>query len=69
MDLTGKTRNVALLVSAWIEIDKMHQWEYDYLVALLVSAWIEIFKKVLTRFLLIVALLVSAWIEINIIST
>ncbi|XOQ13582.1 MAG: hypothetical protein ACFWTY_06065 [Shouchella clausii] len=33
---------VALLVSAWIEIDNGLDYEYNLTVALLVSAWIEI---------------------------
>ena len=33
---------VALLVSAWIEINQMQKWSERLSVALLVSAWIEI---------------------------
>ncbi len=56
---------VALLVSAWIEIALISQGGLDETVALLVSAWIEMtFGEVKATFIT-VALLVSAWIEME----
>ena len=55
---------VALLVSAWIEIALEYPCHVPRLVALLVSAWIEITYRENQCPGSIVALLVSAWIEI-----
>ena len=55
---------VALLVSAWIEINGMAICNGCHTVALLVSAWIEIQKLIRITSDVYVALLVSAWIEI-----
>ena len=41
-----KSRNVALLVSAWIEMIWAYLDSFVIMVALLVSAWIEIVKAV-----------------------
>ena len=55
---------VALLVSAWIEIEKESRSCFCQSVALLVSAWIEIEFVFVPCVIADVALLVSAWIEI-----
>ena len=59
------TCQVALLVSAWIEILLFVDVSQQRHVALLVSAWIEMGSLVMTCFQRNVALLVSAWIEIT----
>ena len=56
---------VALLVSAWIEINIVAHEMTEHWVALLVSAWIEISSLVRSSTFTQVALLVSAWIEIK----
>ena len=56
--------SVALLASAWIEINPIHCFSIINNVALLVSAWIEIFATSEMPGSISVALLVSAWIEI-----
>ncbi len=56
---------VALLVSAWIEILSTKALNVCSLVALLVSAWIEILVLSCVIVGATVALLVSAWIEMQ----
>ncbi len=62
--LTSKYFQVALLVSAWIEIILSVIALNKLFVALLVSAWIEIKQYISLNAMETVALLVSAWIEI-----
>ena len=62
---TYRKRHVALLVSAWIEIEIDVAVKTNAAVALLVSAWIEIISKSRDYERGKVALLVSAWIEIK----
>ena len=59
--------SVALLVSAWIEIDAVVDPFSVIEVALLVSAWIEIGIVYPASQDSLVALLVSAWIEIAVV--
>ena len=56
--------NVALFVSAWIEIKRDLCLLLFGTVALFVSAWIEISLPEHSKTNLVVALFVSAWIEI-----
>ncbi len=54
---------VALLVRAWIEINRFKDVKKINLVALLVRAWIEMFTIGAYSIMRAVALLVRAWIE------
>ena len=58
-------QRIALLVSAWIEIQLIRTAFVPSDIALLVSAWIEITRMDETRRVHDIALLVSAWIEIR----
>ena len=55
---------VALYMSAWIEIRLKHDMLLECRVALYMSAWIEIAPSVGCRMFSRVALYMSAWIEI-----
>ncbi len=61
-----RANEVALFVSAWIEISPALFGACGQIVALFVSAWIEILSQTARRTNAFVALFVSAWIEIQV---
>ncbi|WP_342497747.1 dipeptidyl aminopeptidase [Bacillus sp. FSL R7-0672] len=65
---SAEDKDVALYMSAWIEIIEYEEMPSIHYVALYMSAWIEItIQGLLERFYL-VALYLSAWIEIHVVN-